>query len=285
MIQSNRLETCYIKGSRDLNEDAIIVNTQDQIFGVIDGATSVTSYKNVKGETGAFIAAQHLASYFEQVSASKTLKEVVIEANRELRKMMLDSGVDVSKKTDLWSAVFAIVRVNSANIEFIQTGDCMMFATYKDGTIRTLSHDQVTHLDKLTMKKSLKGKKLGYSGEELFQFLLPTIRENRNKSNTLEGYSVLNGEEEFENFLEFGTISRANIEKLFLFTDGLGYPVIDIESQPDWHKMIKIIDQDGLVPYTNYLLDLEESDPLCDVYPRLKKSDDKTGIVINLRKE
>ncbi|WP_170138888.1 protein phosphatase 2C domain-containing protein [Oceanobacillus chungangensis] len=284
MVSQYELESYTLKGSREINEDALIVNKSGLVFGVVDGATSVTPYKDVNGNTGGAIASNLLAKHMEEMNDSSSLVEAVLQANRELRQLMVQSGIDISDKTKLWSAAFAIVRVNQTKLEYVQAADSMVFVKYIDGTIRALSHDQVSSFDTLTIKKSLVARDLGLSSDEQFSYCLPTIRDNRKKANTLGGYSVLNGEEAFADFLEYGAINISNVERIYLVTDGLFYPKTINDSHTDFMKMINMIDQEGILNYINTLTSLEELDPNAEVYPRLKKSDDKTGIMIDLRK-
>ncbi|RDW15350.1 hypothetical protein CWR45_16290 [Oceanobacillus chungangensis] len=284
LVSQYELESYTLKGSREINEDALIVNKSGLVFGVVDGATSVTPYKDVNGNTGGAIASNLLAKHMEEMNDSSSLVEAVLQANRELRQLMVQSGIDISDKTKLWSAAFAIVRVNQTKLEYVQAADSMVFVKYIDGTIRALSHDQVSSFDTLTIKKSLVARDLGLSSDEQFSYCLPTIRDNRKKANTLGGYSVLNGEEAFADFLEYGAINISNVERIYLVTDGLFYPKTINDSHTDFMKMINMIDQEGILNYINTLTSLEELDPNAEVYPRLKKSDDKTGIMIDLRK-
>ncbi|MGG3622197.1 protein phosphatase 2C domain-containing protein [Bacillus gobiensis] len=278
-----RFEKCSIKGSRELNEDVLVVNEQDQIFAVIDGATSVTPYKNRNEETGGFIAANLLGSFLQDVDKTSSLENQVLLANDALHELMVESGIDTNKKTDLWSAAFVVVRIKETTLEYVQTGDCMLFARYSDGQIRTITHDQVSRFDSKSLKKSLDGKRLGYHDpNELFQYLLPTIRGNRNMANTFDGYSVLNGDPRLADFMEKGTINLSGVERIYMISDGLFYPSTSIEEKTDWNAIVSTIDQFGISNYANKVIQMEESDPQCDKYPRLKTSDDKTGIVIDL---
>jgi serine/threonine protein phosphatase PrpC len=283
MFQPICSETCSIKGSSELNEDALVVNNESKVFGVIDGATSVTPYKNIEGETGGFIAANLLASYIYDADDNSSLEHCVLMANEALNKLMVESGVNIYKKTDLWSAAFVAVRISETKLDYVQAGDCMLFAKYKGGQIRSLTHDQVSRFDAITINKLLDGKRLGYRDpDELFQYVLSTVRENKNKANELDGYSVLNGDRNLVNFLEKGTINLSDVERIYMITDGLFYPSTDVDSKNEWGYMVSKIDNMGLLDYAKQLIQIEESDPQCNKYTRLKKSDDKTGIVIDL---
>jgi serine/threonine protein phosphatase PrpC len=274
-----QIQTFAEQGSSLMNEDVLIIDKKTNVFGVIDGATSVAPYRNSKGETGGYIAANLMASYFKNSSKNESLSKIVLEANHCLRKLMIDSGVDVNQKADLWCAAFVLIRINETNIEYVQAGDCMLFAEYQDGTIRVMTHPQVAHLDAVTIKKAIELRNQGYTSRE---HLLPTLRSSREKANTLSGYAVLNGDPQFVDFLEAGMVNRACLSRLYLISDGLFPKTESVDDKMDWEQMIREMDEKGLVQYGNDLIAEEEADSECWRYPRVKKSDDKTGIIIDL---
>ncbi|MCZ8511594.1 protein phosphatase 2C domain-containing protein [Paenibacillus filicis] len=266
-----------------MNEDALIVNSKDNVYGVADGATSLTDYRNASGHTGGYIAAHILASTFQQVPLAARLEEVVTQANDTLRKSMLEAGVDIADKRQLWSAAFVLFRVNDTYIDFVQAGDCMLFAKYMDGTYRRVTHDQVAHADRITLQKRREAIVQGITDPaKIREYVYPTLCENRRKANTCEGYAVLNGEPGLSRYLEAGRLSRARLTRLYAITDGLFHCLADVNPDETWTKMLADIDSQSLDTYVANLVRMEQGDPDCSKYPRLKISDDKTGIVLDL---
>jgi hypothetical protein len=176
------------------------------------------------------------------------------------------------------------VKIDPNGIEYVQTGDCMIIAVYQDGEVRPLTYPQVSYLE----QKAIKIMKDGlHDRKDLKQLLFSVkiiLRENRYKSNTPLGYGVLNGEQEAQLFLEYGRVNNINLKHLILITDGLFWPK-ELVSHTDcyWKKNVDLILSRGLEQYTRDLCQLEEQDPDCIKYPRFKKSDDKTGMVISFR--
>lgn len=85
----------------------------------------------------------------------------------------------------------------------------------------------------------------------------------------------MNGSSDFYKFLEKGTFNRANLKTLYMVSGGL---FTEINRGSD---LIENIDKHGLIEYTEYLIALEKEDSHLVQFPRLKGSDDKTGIVIH----
>ncbi|MDF2649332.1 MAG: hypothetical protein K0Q73_5137 [Paenibacillus sp.] len=277
------MQICYVQGNGHLNEDALIVNAKDNLYSVVDGATSLINYHNASGHTGGYIAAHILAAHLQQVPTDTSLEEMVIRANDALRHSMVEAGVDLTDKRQLWSAAFVIFRVRNTYVEYVQAGDCMLFAKYTDGTYRRVTHDQVAHADRITLQKCLEAKAQGIvEPTKIREYLLPTLCENRRKANTREGYAVLNGEIEFSHYIETGRVSRACLTRLYAVTDGLFHCLDSIDPDETWTRMLAEIDDQGLEAYAVNLVQMERADPDCSKYPRLKVSDDKTGIVVDL---
>jgi hypothetical protein len=104
-----RITTITVKGSSLCNEDALILNDAKQIFGVIDGATSLVPFSTAKGETGGLLAARVIASHLNKESLAapdgpEQLLALLSEANDSLREEMRGQGISLDRKEELWSA-------------------------------------------------------------------------------------------------------------------------------------------------------------------------------------
>ncbi|SDM79892.1 Protein phosphatase 2C [Paenibacillus sp. yr247] len=283
-IQNDWLQACSIHGVGEFNEDVLVINEKAGIFGVIDGATAISNPRSSSGESGGYVASRILASAAEHAASNMSLKELVLEANLELRQRIVSEGIDIKQKEALWAAAFVLFKVNETTIEFAQAGDCMLYARYINNEVRTITRDQVRPFDRITLQKRVEARRSGLSThEEIMEYVKPYINLNRNKTNTLEGYSVFNGEIELENFIETGTINRAGLINIYALTDGLLYPDND-EAENNVHGMLDRIDQLGLQNYALELIAEEEQDLECVKNVRHKISDDKTGIVLDLSK-
>ncbi len=93
----------------------------------------------------------------------------------------------------------------------------------------------------------------------------------------------MNGEINLDLYMEAGRLSRACLTRLYAVTDGLFHCLEGASPQETWTRMLAEIDNQGLAAYAEGLVRLEQEDPDCSKYPRLKVSDDKTGVVLDLR--
>jgi len=280
-----------VRGSGVWNEDALVSEGASRIYGVIDGATSLVPFAGPAGETGGYyasrIVAESVKRTFGQQAGTEgvgtTLQDALAQANRELRNAMEAEGIEPGRKEQLWSAGAVLVRLGGSFIEYAQAGDCMLTAVYRDGTIRVVTHDQIAHLDRVTHRLWAEGIEGGLTSRDaLWNHVKPQIIAGRQSANTPEGYAVLNGEPEAVDYLEYGRLNRINLKALLLMTDGLYVPKRADERAFDPVETTELVARLGLDSYLERLIRLEECDPNCRLYPRVKMSDDKTAIWIEL---
>ncbi|MFD2614889.1 protein phosphatase 2C domain-containing protein [Paenibacillus gansuensis] len=283
-----KIEKYSVKGSSPWNEDGLIVMDEEQVYGVVDGATSLVPFSGANGETGGYYAASIVMEtakriLTEQRQGNAPLHDILIKTNRALHEAMVRHGMDMSKKEELWSAGVLLIRIGETGIEYAQAGDCMLTAIYEDGIIRVITRDQLSHVDRETYRLWAEGAAAGMTArDQLWNYVKPQIVGGRQSANTSAGYGVLNGQPEAADFLEYGRINRINLKALLLMTDGLYVPKRAGETLFDAAEAAALIDRMGLESYAEWLIEMEESDPDCLVYPRVKKSDDKTAIWIEL---
>jgi serine/threonine protein phosphatase PrpC len=284
-----KITSLSIKGSSPWNEDAAIRNETTRLFGVIDGATSLVPFVGGKGETGGVLAARVIEEYLNRVELdadlpAQGLLQLLLEANNLLRAEMGLNGILVEHKEELWSACTVVVHINEHWIDYAQAGDCMLIAYYEDDSIRVVTHDQLEHIDQLTLDKWIEGVVDGIvQRDELWAHTKPQIIRGRKLANAPGGYAVLNGDPALVNYAEYGRISRVGVKALLLISDGLYKPKAASSAKTDGAIELALRVRDmGLKQYVDWLIDLEESDPECVLYPRVKKSDDKTAIYIEL---
>lgn len=276
-----------LKGSNPWNEDAIVINQRAQIYGVLDGATSRVPFRGPNDETGGYLASRIVKQYLESISKedveSIALSHIVLKANDELREKMLQNNIDMKNKQELWTAGIAVVRVSDHYIDYVHAGDCMIIAQYNNGDLRAITYDQVANIGSQNKKILQDAVKRGVSTRrELEDIVVPKILAGKDKINTAEGYGVLSGELELVNHLEYGRFNRIQLNSLFIVSDGLFLPdEHHNDQQSNMQTLARTIKKMSLHGYAKWLLDLERADEECIKYPRVKVSDDKTGIVIN----
>lgn len=277
-----KIESYTRQGVGKLNEDAVVINERLGIYGVLDGSTSLVPFETNDGKTGGFLASRFVKNNIESLEKSSSLLSILDTANQSLGEEMKNYGIAIDQKEQLWCTVASLVQVTGHHLYFAQTGDSMIVAVYEDG-IRVLTQPQIEHVDEKALEKWINLIQSGvHSQKELFAGIKEQLKENRHLANTPDGYGVLNGEENAVEFVEYGRVNRQGLRHVLLFSDGLFLPK---EVVPDefhyWEYMTNELMRKGLKKYIDDLVILEETDPECIQYPRFKKSDDKTAMMLS----
>ncbi|NBJ70362.1 MULTISPECIES: protein phosphatase 2C domain-containing protein [Clostridia] len=277
-----KIETVTCKGVGKLNEDSVIINDDISIYGVADGVSSIVPFANQENETGGYIASNLVRNYYQTLHCASSFLDDFAKINTQLQDKMNEYNIDTLKKEQLWGTALALVKISPNGIDFIQTGDCMIFAVYEDNAVRTLTRAQTAPLEKAAINrwKELIGKGVTKQAE-LMKDVKDILITNRQKSNTPAGYGVLNGEDDAIKFTEFGKINKNGLKHIVIMTDGLFLPKELVpEHECYWKSVINEVLSKGLQAYADELIELEASDPECVRYPRFKMSDDKAGVWI-----
>ncbi|NEY99093.1 hypothetical protein G4D62_07240 [Bacillus shackletonii] len=278
-----RVTFTTFKGVRELNEDSIIINDKISIYGVADGVSSLTPFISKEGYTGGYIASNEVKQYFESQTTYNSFTNDLFTINNKLYRKMKEYNIDILKKEQLWGTALAVVKVSDTYVDFIQMGDCMVLALYQNNEVRPLTRIQTSNVENAAIAKWKDMIDKGIRNrEDLFENVKDILISNRQKSNTLDGYGVLNGENQALDYVESGKINRIGLKHLILLTDGMFLPAESIPNSINyWNYVVECILSKGIEKYTRDLIDLEETDPECVRFPRFKKSDDKTGMMIS----
>lgn len=277
-----KVESYTRQGVGRFNEDAVVINERLGIYGVLDGSTSLVPFEMNNGKTGGFLASRFVKNNIESIEESSSLLSVLDRANRCLGEEMKNHGIAIDEKEQLWCTAASIIQVTNHHLYFAQTGDTMILVVYEDG-IRVLTQPQIEHVDRMASEKWIKLIKSGVrSQKDLFAGIKDQLKENRYLANTQDGYGVLNGEDSAVEFVEYGRVNRQGIMHVLLFTDGLFLPKEVVPDETHYWKFIaSMLVRKGLKGYIDDLVALEETDPECIQYPRFKKSDDKTAMMLS----
>lgn len=249
-----KISTVYQKGNRDINEDAIVVDTNKNIFAVIDGATGLGG---LPGSLASGIIKESL-----EKDTPIEMKDKIIEGNIRLRAAAESNygeqlSLEQIPKHKRSSCGLAAIKINknpqgeASSIDFISAADCMLFLQFSDSSIRQITFDHIDKLDGVaisTIQKAWcdylkiapniedisieKQKQMHNTFRENVQEMFQT---NRNKLNTLEGYGIIDGDPPAEHYLEFGHIPLISVRKILLLSDGLKlHTHRESENQETW---------------------------------------------------
>ncbi|WP_421899544.1 protein phosphatase 2C domain-containing protein [Maridesulfovibrio sp.] len=267
-----QVESIIEHGTGIINEDCLIM--EDNLFGVFDGATSLTSETYENGHTGGFLASNLAGEEFRKNHG--TMKELAKRANRVIRQEMAQRNVNLSSKKALWSTSAAVVRIKDNMLEWAQIGDCRIVCIYESGEFEFLCQCPDQDLETLTIWKEVGSETEAPIGEALHE----QIAKVRCRMNL--DYGVFNGEPEAINFLQTGNHDLTGVRNVLLFTDGLLMPNEKPWEERDYNDHVDLFRQSGLKGLRDHIRSIEATDLGCRTYPRFKTHDDIAAVAINL---
>lgn len=267
-----RVSTLWEKGSSELNEDVLL--REEKVFGVFDGATSLTKEQFAAGATGGLLAAQTAAQSF--VNEQGNLLHRAGVANRLIRNTMFQHEITLKERHRLWSTSMAVIRLEQGKMEYCQTGDSLILLLFEGGSFELVTPDLDIDRDTLQMWRS---SPLSHTSSihELLAEQLQRVRLRMNRD-----YGVLNGQPEAMHFVDHGWVSLDNVTDIVLFTDGLFLPREDPYEEQDWQRFINLYRQGGLTAIRDHVRALQQQDPKCLKYPRFKQHDDIAAVAVEM---
>lgn len=260
------------QGSGEMNEDELLSCLGTGVFGVFDGATSLSRQRFKDGLTGGRLAAECCLQAFSGDNGS--LVQRAEQANTLIRESGISYGVDNTRKEELWAASCAVVRLRNNAIEWCQIGDCSILLVHRDNSFSLLSHDPRHDVDTLLKWQNESRRRNG----EILRVMADEILRVRRRANL--DYGVLNGEEAALGFLRGGVESLDDVRSILLFSDGLMLPQADPSASPDVAKFVELYCDDGLEGVLRYVRNKQLEDLDCTRYPRFKIHDDISAIAL-----
>ena len=267
-----QIESIFEQGTGTLNEDFHLVN--GNLFGVFDGATSLTPATYEGGATGGFLASNIAGEQFGRNDAP--LLKLAERANSAIHHAMKERGVDVGDKGNLWSTSAAVVRVHCEYFEWVQTGDCGIVLIHEDGT-----HELVCELPNQDVETlSLWKESADTTDAPISVAMSEQILKVRSQMNV--SYGVFSGETDALSFLKSGSRRLFGVKHIVLFTDGLFIPNDTPQATRDFGLFSELYLRGGLAGVREYIRRIEKTDVRCRRYPRFKTHDDIAAISIAL---
>lgn len=267
-------EALLEQGSGPVNEDMLA--TVNRLSIVCDGATTLHSAQRqsaAQPTSGGQKAAGITASVFSG-DPERNLLDSARRANELIRKAMIEKGLDLLEREQLWSTSFAAVQVNEDSIAWCQTGDCMILLIHRDGGAQLLTELPGQDREVLKTWQQIGARSSGTIQQNLAAEIA-AVRGRMNKE-----FGVLNGENEALKFVSSGTVEADQISDVLLFSDGLFPPSTSPDNLFDAERFVQLYKRGGLKHIRNHVRSLQKDDPGCYRYPRFKMYDDISGVAL-----
>lgn len=223
----------YLGQPTPYQEDAIV--HAGLIHGVLDGvskpyvkdpdlyAGSPGGVPNLSGGQVVVMRAAYELSHLT-LNNGISFRRVVRDLNRQIGRYFKEElNLDLSQPGQNPGAVGALVKFGRSSIQIAAWGDCFVFVRKTDGTVVTLSQNQVLKHDE-ELYPIFHRLCSEYGKVEAWRHYTPTrqdaINRHANKKDHPAGYGILNGQPGFLDFVVWSNLAACDVDSIFICSDG-----------------------------------------------------------------
>lgn len=269
-------------GSDDPNEDQ--AGHADRLAWVIDGATDLVDSPLVGEVSDAAWLAERANTTLHELAADPPAALVDLPAMLNGRLAADFAKCARRHPEHAWehpSAAALVIRDCDVKLEWAALGDCALIAE-SGTTLITIGIGGADAGDRRTAAEVARLQELHGLGSEAErrQMIWPQLRLGRGESmNRPGGHAALSITTPPPDLIEHGSIEVSPGDYALLASDGL-IRLIDIYSRYDARSLLAAARSIGLAALLAELRDIEKNDAHCARYPRVKQSDDATGVLL-----
>ena len=280
MPQITVIEGLSIGGSAErVNEDAL--GAVGSIAFVLDGVTSLSEPPLMPGRSDAAWASHVARDLFLEHGNSDVidLRALVTTVAQGITdRFESERSREPRERYELPWTTMSLISVEAGRLNIAFVGDSRVLVETDDQVHNFGVNPSRTAFETRLAAKmiaSRKGQPLGPAA------VLPELRAARNTVNTNTGYWLLGADPRVGANATVTSLALSAPAIVLLATDGFYALVEDYERYGD-RELIATAQTIGLATLARELRQIEDDDPTGERYPRMKKSDDATALLVRV---
>lgn len=281
MAQIKVIEGLSIGGSAErVNEDAM--GATGSIAFVLDGVTSLCETPLMPGKSDAAWASHTARDLFLAQAGSKggDLRALItMVAEGITAKFEAERSRPPRERYELPWTTMSLIGVQPGKLDIAYVGDSRVLIETADDEV----HNFGTNPSRSAFETRLAAKMIAArKGQPLGPAtVLPELRQARNTVNTGSGYWLLGADPAVGVHATVTSLALSGPATVLLVTDGFYALVEDYQRYGD-RELIATAQTIGLQALARELRHIEDDDPGGERYPRMKKSDDATALLVRV---
>jgi hypothetical protein len=253
---------------------------------LLDGATGLPQQRLLPGDTDAQWLVSEACAFFEQLKQCSPAAQHLCTLSAFLSNRFQEARVRApspGKLEELPSASLALAVIEDQCLTIANIGDCRTLVRYPDGVTRQFGDSPVSALDAQVVGRLVELQRADRSASYLAlkAEVAPLIRRNRLLKNQPNGYWVLEPGESWLQYVQYFAAGVASGTHVLMLSDGF-YRLVDHYHLYSDESLVAAAVQDGLEVLARRLRQVEDEDPECRAYPRLKPRDDATALLLRV---
>lgn len=283
MAAIRMLEGLSLPGSKDRENDDAMGCTSEIAF-VLDGVTSLAEPPLMGGRSDAAWVA-HLARDLLVKHKPKVASDLprFIAGIAEEITLRFEAGrlrPPVSRHELPWTTL-SIIALEGNRLHIAFLGDSRILIETADDAVHNYGIPVSRSAFEKGMAKKMIAAGQGIGVEVQRQTIQADLQRSRETVNTPQGYWLLGADASVSGHLNMATLDLNGSATVLLATDGFYALTEDYRHYGD-RELIATSQVVGLQTLGHELRHVEELDPLGHKYPRMKKSDDATALLVRI---
>lgn len=254
------------------DEDRIVIG--DNYFMVMDGATPLLKTGIKPSEASWFVSfiKSHLAKNQENIL--EKLDKISLLAYQKFLQLSQNSNPQYFP-----SAGLAWIEINGDIVDAYTIGDCEIAIKYKNDNVKRIIDYRLPKLDAYALEcLKAKAKENNKSIKESLEDIKDILLNNRMLMNKEQGYPVftISNEPNFQyNHLK---IELSKIKEIYIYSDGITQAFDELKIYSSCEDLFS--HEVNITELIRQIVNVANSDPELNRYPRFKKNDDISIIKI-----
>lgn len=283
MARIQFLEGLSIAGSKDRENDDAMGATATIAF-VLDGVSSLADPPLMKGKSDAAWVA-HLARDLllkHPPGVASDIPGFIRKVAREITaRFEAERSRPPAARYELPWTTLSMIAVEPGRLHIAFVGDSRVLVEASDDSVHNygITPSRGASETKLAQKMISAGKGLGV--DAIRQTVIQDLQRSREMVNMVEGFWLLGADERVGEHLQMATLVLSGPATVLLATDGFYALTEDYKHYGD-RELIATSQVVGLKTLARELRHIEDSDPDGKRYPRMKKSDDATALLVRV---
>jgi len=283
MAQINVIDEISLPGSPErLNEDAL--GATGTIAFVLDGVTGLADAPLLSGKSDAAWVSAAARDLFLQHGPGRgadlrALIKVVAEGISErFSRERLRAPAD---RYEMPWTTLSIIGIAPGVLHIAYLGDSRVIVESAEGEIHNFGTNPTRTIFEQKLSAKVVANKSGLGIDAIRATVLPELRRARNTVNTAGGFWLLGADPEAAAHAGVTSLTLSGPATVLLATDGF-YALKEDYQVFDDRDLVATSQTLGLAEMGAQARRIEEADPFGQRFPRMKKSDDATALLVRV---
>ncbi len=283
MAQINFIDEISLPGSPErMNEDAL--GATGTIAFVLDGVTGLADAPLLAGKSDAAwvsAAARDLLLQYGPGRAGDLRGLIRIVAEGIVERFERERVRVPAERYEMPWTTLSMIGITPGVLHIAYLGDSRVIVETADGEIHNFGTNPTRTVFEQRLSAKVVAKELGLGIDAIRATVLPELRRARNTVNTAGGFWLLGADPEAAAHAGVTSLALSGPATVLLATDGF-YALKEDYSAFDDRDLVATSQTLGLVEMGAQVRRIEEADPIGQRFPRMKKSDDATALLVRV---